>query len=212
MPPEVFQRSVFVGSLQGHATAADSWAVGCVLYFCLRGKPLFFGALSEVQDQWTAYFDQAAAKSRAVRFEEASLSEPPTVETLQDHACEELIAQLLSADPLLRPSAADLLASPYLLTGLPANCSSDVTPRPPEYKPSELYLRNPPLWPEADGAQVEERWARRQFSSLWAPMPRDYNLSDAKFQAGQPSSNTEDPHLLTLLARPLPVVRAESSS
>jgi serine/threonine protein kinase len=31
-----------------YPTAVDSWALGCVSYFCLSGRPLFYGDMDQV--------------------------------------------------------------------------------------------------------------------------------------------------------------------
>lgn len=43
MPPEILTKRV---RLPGFA--ADAWALGCVAYFCLHGRPKFFGDNDQV--------------------------------------------------------------------------------------------------------------------------------------------------------------------
>jgi serine/threonine protein kinase len=46
LPPEAFTDNGFVAS--GDDISTDSWALGCITYFCLHGKPRFFGTPEEV--------------------------------------------------------------------------------------------------------------------------------------------------------------------
>lgn len=54
-------------------------------------------------------------------------------------------------------------------------------PKPAVLQPRTLYQSKAPEWPVVvsgqGGAGQDDRWARRQFSSLWAPMPSKYDLS-----------------------------------
>lgn len=97
-----------------------------------------------------------------------------------------------------------VLDHPYLTSGLlalPTSTSSSTTsattttsltdhfggePLPVSYAPRSLHLlraQDLPRWPEpvaqADGSGGSNSggWARRQFSTLWAPMPKPYDLS-----------------------------------
>lgn len=49
--------------------------------------------------------------------------------------------------------------------------------------PAVLYQQTGPEWPKYDQDANQhgagDKWARRQFSSLWAPMPVQYNLSSS---------------------------------
>lgn len=197
MPPELFHAGQFVGNQQ--TTSVDSWALGCVLYFCLHGKPLFYGELDQLTEQWGTFANTAAGR---VHFDV-----PDTVQddltARQQAAAETLLAQLLSLDPTARPTASQLLNHPYLTHGLQSAGTGDECP--PVYNPISLHASIPPSWPESNKEQTasDGLWARRQFSSLWAPMPKDYQLQGAQFQA---KGATGDEQVLTLLAMPLRVV------
>lgn len=57
MPPETLSASDGYCS-EGIYPMVDSWALGCVLYFCYYGKPPFYGDPSQVLDQMEVFFQQ----------------------------------------------------------------------------------------------------------------------------------------------------------
>jgi hypothetical protein len=133
---------------------------------------------------------------------------------IQDASCVNLITELLSpgifnfsfscssflifADPKKRYTVSMVLDHPYLVKGYlsshetniqeikgkesPAISSSLST-----LNPRILYHLPPPVWPAYDAqntSKTDDKWARRQFSSLWAPMPAQYNLTGSVSLSG----------------------------
>lgn len=93
---------------------------------------------------------------------------------------------------------------------------------PVAYDPRSLHAITPPRWPEVsdEAGSVhggDPRWARRQFSTLWAPMPHAYNLHGddsvapaflAQHVVGKGNSHSRDENDLSrsVLRLPLPIV------
>ncbi len=131
-----------------------------------------------------------------------------------------------------RISVAGVLDHPYLTTGLlpehHEKLHSSLTERDEEsdispvvYDPRSLHAMPPPRWPEVseDGGSGESsRWARRQFSTLWAPMPHAYQvngednvapafLAQHSISSKVTGNSRDDNDLMhSVLRMPLPVV------
>lgn len=97
-------------------------------------------------------------------------------------------------DPRKRISAFAALDHPYLLQGiLPHSLLAPTDETPCLYHPRSLHQTTPPQWPHGDGSGVnaqDSRWARRQFSTLWAPMPPQYDLQSSNATASAASKVT----------------------
>ena len=153
LPPEVISGSF-------PTFAADSWALGCVLYQCLTGRPPIIE------------LDETLAKKRIVSFDiKDSQSDDKNNLFGDDHAANiersarDLITQLLNRHANERPTMNQVADHSFFQDN-----GIDVF---------SLWLQpaltlgvghNAP--PPADAG-----WARRQLSSIWAPTPQAYDIS-----------------------------------
>jgi serine/threonine protein kinase len=199
MPPETLSSRGYHS--EGRDPMVDSWALGCVLYFCYHGKPPFYGETAQVLEQMELFFQQQlsstktpfASSSAHVHFQEdanGSQMEFSTLKEVENQSCEDLIHILLAQHLQNRLSFAGILESSYLTKGYSLSYEQSVQEQfsssasLPVLNPRNLYQQDPPAWPTYDkeaaaggGGSGDDKWARRQFSSLWAPMPAQYNLS-----------------------------------
>jgi serine/threonine protein kinase len=150
LPPEVV-----LGSFP--TAAADAWALGCVTYQCLTGRP----PLLEADDETT--------RIRIVSFNVDRVQNLGTLDQLFDdkHAvgitveARDMIKALLDRDPSKRPSMNQLAEHGFFTCNV-----------------FDLYSR--PAYPLDVGVVAPSpnaQWARRQFSSIWAPQPEAYNVT-----------------------------------
>ena len=153
LPPEVV-----LGAIP--TPAADSWALGCVLYQCLSGRPPILEA------------DEATTRNRIVTFESKTQlpqENDPLFGTEQKHAADisdeakSLIRALLERVPNERPTMQQVAEHEFF-------GGQDV-----------LRLYQKPAYPLDVGKVApgppDAQWSRRQFSSIWAPQPRAYDIS-----------------------------------
>ncbi|KAL3944074.1 MAG: hypothetical protein SGBAC_001858 [Bacillariaceae sp.] len=152
LPPEVV--------LGAYPTpAADSWALGCVVYQCLSGRPPI------VEN------DESATKNRIVSFsveEEGSdqesrlFSESHALDIAPD--ARSLIIDLLHKNEGKRPSMMKVAQHEFFKKD-----GADVF---------GLYRQPAPQLDVGNVApQQDAKWARRQFSSIWAPQPQAYDVT-----------------------------------
>lgn len=151
LPPEVVMGAY-------PTTTADSWALGCVLYQCLSGRPPLLEG------------DDTATRNRIVSFD-AHESSNEVDRLFQDkHAigilpeAKDLIKSLLEREPSKRPGMHQTAQHDFF-----TNASVDVF---------NLHLK--PAYPLDVGdvsPSPDAQWSRRQFSSIWAPQPVAYNIS-----------------------------------
>lgn len=150
LPPEVV-----MGSFP--TFAADAWALGCVTYQCLTGRPPIIEA------------DDEATRNRIVRF---VISPDPAHNGIEQlfadkHAAgvnleaRDFIKRLLDRVPSKRPSMNQLADHEFFSTNVFALHSQTAYP----------------LDIGSIGPAPNAQWARRQFSSIWAPQPEAYNIS-----------------------------------
>ena len=150
LPPEVV-----MGSFP--TFAADAWALGCVTYQCLTGRPPIIEA------------DDEATRNRIVRF---AISPDPAHNGIDQlfadkHAAgvnseaRDFIKRLLDRVPSKRPSMNQLADHEFFSTNVFALHSQTAYP----------------LDIGSIGPAPNAQWARRQFSSIWAPQPEAYNIS-----------------------------------
>ena len=149
LPPEVV-----MGSFPSFA--ADAWALGCVTYQCLTGRP----PLIDVDDGTT--------RNRIVSFDIGEGEGQNDVDQLfaDKHAAgvsieaRDFIKHLLERDPLKRPTMNQLVGHDFFATNV-----------------YSLHSQTPyPLDVGTVGPTPNAQWARRQFSSIWAPQPEAYNI------------------------------------
>jgi serine/threonine protein kinase len=153
LPPEVV-----MGAMP--SPAADMWALGCVLYQCLTGRP----PLLDDNDELT--------RKRIVSFSHAESSIRNSVDALfrEAHAmkipddAKGLIRRLLLRNPQERPNSGQAIANDEFFEG------RDVFSfYRQESHALEAGTVAPPLH--------DSKWGRRQLSSIWAPQPSAYDLS-----------------------------------
>eukprot|EP00980_Cylindrotheca_fusiformis_P009674 scaffold2141_cov120-Cylindrotheca_fusiformis.AAC.9 len=140
--------------------AADSWALGCVLYQCLTGRPPIF------ED------DETSLKHRIVSFDvgesqsdnaASSLFSEPHAQGIEMEA-RDLIIGLLNTAASDRPDMTEAAQHAFF-----SKDGTDVY---------SLYRQVAPPLDVGDVAPVEDaKWSRRQFSSIWAPQPKAYDIS-----------------------------------
>lgn len=149
LPPEVVMGEV-------PTPAADSWALGCVMYQCLSGRPPLLES------------DEQATRQRIVTFHEESSS--GTVDALfrdshgvgiQDPA-RTAIKSLLERNPAGRPSMGDLANYEFFV-----GCDIFTL-----HTQSAHSLNVGSVGPKPDA-----QWARRQMSTIWSPQPMAYNIA-----------------------------------
>lgn len=169
----------------------DYWSLGCIIKFCYDGHPLFYGEKEEVFKQMITWVE-SKDKESIVKFEGNSLLfnnnfNEPFEE--QDRICESFINSFLSIDINNRMTVSEALSHPYILYGYATPTSSLNYPHNEdnnmiEFEPRNLHKesRIPVEWPQvlySDSSKSGEdpQWARRQFSTLWAPLPSSYSLN-----------------------------------
>ena len=169
LPPEVV-----AGSFP--TLAADSWALGCVLYQCLTGRPPI------------VEMDEALAKKRIVSFD---------VNDSQNDNGDFLFGDSKTAN--MEPTARGLIIQLM-------NRNADERPTMTQVADHSFFQDNGidifALWSQpalklevGDTAPppADAQWARRQLSSIWAPQPQAYDVSsdDSKSQRRRHSNGRE---------------------
>ena len=153
LPPEVVSGSF-------PTLAADSWALGCVLYQCLTGRP----PILEV--------DETLAKNRIVSFDiKNSQTNDEHILFGDSHAANmetparDLITQLLNRHANERPTMTQVSDHAFFQNG-----GMDIFAL--WMQPALKLEVGDTAPPPADAV-----WARRQLSSIWAPLPQAYDIS-----------------------------------
>jgi serine/threonine protein kinase len=159
LPPEVV--------MGGFPTpAADSWALGCVLYLCLSGRPPI------IED------DETLIKHRIVSFDvgkpessHASLLFSETHAAGIESDARHLIIGLFNKNAAERPNMAQIAQHEFF-----RNEGTDVF---------TLYRHPAPPLDVGDVSPVEDaKWSRRQYSTIWAPQPQAYDVSLSTVDSG----------------------------
>ena len=148
LPPEVVMGAI-------PTTAADIWALGCVLYQCLSGRPPHLENDEESTRRKIVHFDHAADDQQDRLFSDSHSTDiAPKAQAL--------IRRVLARNSVDRPSVHQVSEDDFFegthVFGL--------------YKLQAYPLDAGKVQPKADA-----QWARRQFSSIWAPQPKTYDIS-----------------------------------
>ncbi|BFY99869.1 hypothetical protein BsWGS_02909 [Bradybaena similaris] len=118
--PEVLQK-------KGHSFEADIWAVGCITYALLVGRPPF---------------ETTTLKETYQRITENKYVLPPSLST----SVKNLIRRCLHADPASRPTLRELMVDDFITTGyMPRTLSSDCCTKPPNFPAASRYIANRPV-------------------------------------------------------------------
>lgn len=149
LPPEVARGGVLT-------FGADAWALGCVTFLCLAGRPPIFAETDE------------AIMARVVRFSPSGVnSTGEGDEVLKGFPAElskdpaSFVRALMQPDPQLRLSVEHAAKHAFLTRG-----DVDVF---------SLHQRKPVELAQGTVAPVPNAaWSRRQNSMIWAPMPQEY--------------------------------------
>lgn len=149
MPPEVAR-----GAAPGFGT--DAWALGCVTFLCLAGRPPIFAETDE------------AIMARVVRFASSNtgagsggLSDIPTLPPEVSEAPRSLVGSLMEPDPQTRLGVEHAAKHEFLASG-----GVDVFSL---HRKKPVQLAQGTVAPTPNAA-----WSRRQNSMIWAPMPQEY--------------------------------------
>jgi len=146
LPPEVV-----IGGYP--TTAADIWALGCVLFQCISGQPPILEDTDDLTVQKIVTFNLSSEDDDF--FGKGG-------STFRDDA-KALIRSMLHRDASHRPSVNQIAESEF-------------------FEGMDIFtLHKNPAQPLDVGSvhapASDAKWARRQFSSIWAPQPRNYNIS-----------------------------------
>lgn len=150
LPPEVVMGEI-------PTPAADSWALGCVMYQCLSGRPPLLES------------DEQATRQKIVTFhEEGSSSGTVDALFLDSHGADieeparKVIKSLLERNPVERPSMGALAVFEFFA----------------EFDIFSLHKQPAhPLNVGTVGPKPDAQWSRRQMSSIWSPQPAAYNVT-----------------------------------
>jgi len=229
LPPEVLGLRVGAGegSSSSPGLGADAWALGCLAWFCLTGRPLFFGSRDEVLTQMQSPDHCPALLLESAAVEGLQVSKE--VEQRRNvHFCAEADAAaetflgdgntgpflrgLLNRDSRERLSVLDAASHAYLLQGPAVGDEEECQP----LQPSRLHAGPPVALPLPSSSRSSSddnpQWARRQFSVLWAPMPSAYNILAGQDQIqGQAQGLRRGAHRRYALT-PVEETRAESGA
>mmetsp|Transcript_8132 Transcript_8132/g.15309 ORF Transcript_8132/g.15309 Transcript_8132/m.15309 type:complete len:1234 (+) Transcript_8132:111-3812(+) len=138
---------------------ADSWALGCLCFQCLAGRPPLLDTCETSTRQRIVTFDISASEAADDdffdKFGRSSFSD----------LSKNMIRRLLAKIPHERPSMSSIATDAFFQG---ENIFS--------------YYKGAPrrIDPGAVGPSPDASWSRRQFSSIWAPQPKAYAISNAK--------------------------------
>ena len=153
LPPEVV--------MGGFPTpAADSWALGCVIYQCLSGRPPLLEADDSQTRNRIVSFDVTGG---AANSDEAKLFGDAHSSIIEQKA-RDLIIHLLNRYAVERPSMQQVARHDFF-----SGSGTDVF---------TLYAQAAPPLDVGEATPIADaHWSRRQYSSIWAPQPQSYDIS-----------------------------------
>mmetsp|Transcript_22445 Transcript_22445/g.48666 ORF Transcript_22445/g.48666 Transcript_22445/m.48666 type:complete len:1063 (-) Transcript_22445:116-3304(-) len=161
LPPEVV-----IGGFP--TTAADVWALGCVLFQCISGRPPILEDTDDLTAQKIVTF---------LNSEEQNLFGECDASTFCDDA-KSLIQRMLHRDVGCRPDMIQVAESEFF------------------YGMDIFSLHKKPAHPLDVGSIApasEAKWSRRQYSSIWAPQPRAYNIGATSNHSSKARNSENEP-------------------
>ena len=136
-------------------TAADVWALGCVMFQCISGRPPILEDTDDLTRTKIVAFDSMSSEQESF-FGEFDAS------TFNNDS-KDLIQRMLHRNASLRPDILQIAESNF-------------------FKGMDIFsLHRKQAHPLDVGTVApvsDAKWSRRQFSSIWAPQPRAYNIGD----------------------------------
>jgi len=160
LPPEVILGGV-------PSKAADSWALGCVLFQCMAGRPplLDCGGDTLTRQKIVTFELSLTGATDSDFFLESSGT--LSFSKLSKNIIKRLLTKIPSERPNMRSIAEDVFFQ-----------GKDVF----------SFHRKAPHHLDAGtvAPSPNSQWSRRQFSSIWAPQPQDYVISNAKNASSNP--------------------------
>ncbi len=164
LPPEVV-----IGGLPTYA--ADIWALGCVLFQCLSGRPPILEDTDDQTAQKIVSFHLGNGSSNVFA---------GCDETAFNDSAKTLVQQMLHKDVPARPDIFEVSQSAFF-DGI------DIFNL---HKKAAHPLDVGSIAPVSDA-----KWARRQFSSIWAPQPHVYDIGGTSTTA-ETMRNSHDSAIL----------------
>ncbi|KAL7483815.1 hypothetical protein ACHAW6_009457 [Cyclotella cf. meneghiniana] len=159
LPPEVI-----IGAFP--TAAADVWALGCVMFQCISGRPPILEDSDDLTAQKIVSFH---VTSQPLDF----FGEQEGTSTFRQDE-KSLIGSMLNRDCTCRPDILQIANDEYF---------NDMDIFSLHKKPA-TRLDIGSVAPSADS-----KWSRRQFSSIWAPQPHVYNIGASSTTASKGNSN-----------------------
>jgi Serine/threonine protein kinase len=152
LPPEVVMGGI-------PTIYADSWALGCLCFQSLAGRPPHLDTSETSTRHRIVTFDLSASEDADDeffdKFGRSSFSE----------LSKSMIRRLLAKIPHERPSMSSIATDAFFRG---ENIFSYYKSTPHRLDPGKV------------GPSPDASWSRRQFSSIWAPQPKAYVISNAK--------------------------------
>lgn len=135
---------------------ADAWALGCVAFLCLAGRPPIFAETDEIILARVVRFSSENAGGIA-----GDRTDHPTLPPAVSEPPRSLVRALMEPDPMARLGVQQAARHEFLVHGGVNVLSLH------RGKPVELAQGTVAPTPNA-------AWSRRQNSMIWAPMPQEY--------------------------------------
>ena len=132
--------------------AADVWALGCVLFQCISGRPPILEENDDLTVERIVTFDSTKDPGFFGDHRHATFGD----------AARSLISRMLCRDTSGRPDMRLVAADPFF-EGVDVFSLHKGSAHPLDVG-------------TVDPSRIDARWSRRQFSSIWAPQPRAYNV------------------------------------
>ena len=168
--------------------AADSWALGCVLFQCLSGRPPHLDVDDEATRQRIVTFAEDNDSSLATLFQDRHSSGISLV-------ARDLIQTTFTRDIGQRPDMYAIARHEFF-----TSAEVDVFALHQQVaSPLDVGNVTAPNSSQQQGTE-DTQWARRQYSSIWAPQPPKYNLTSTM----KDDSRKHKTALAALASSPIP--------